>query len=348
MAGISVLFRPFSWVYGFVMSVRNMLFDAGILREHSFDVPVVTIGNLAVGGTGKTPHTEYLYNMLKTRGKVGVLSRGYGRGTKGFRWVHPTSTVDECGDEPCQIKRKYNQAVVAVDENRCEGIQKMLKAEKLAAIVLDDAYQHRYVKPDLNILLTDYHHLFSEDHLMPEGHLRESKSGRRRADVIIVTKCPADLRPIDFTLVSKRIQPFASQHLFFTTQQYGEPYALFGEERPFGGHKILAVTGISNPHTLVEYLGRYGEVTPLRFSDHHPFGDKDIERINASFPGHDTIITTEKDATRLVSRRDALSAEVRAALFVQPVGVAFLRDDADEFRRLCEQYLFAIRKSFGA
>ena len=346
MACISVLFRPFSWVYSFVMNVRNMLFDAGIFRERRFAVPVVTIGNLAVGGTGKTPHTEYLYNLLKTRGKIGVLSRGYGRDTKGFRWVHPASSVDECGDEPCQIKRKYNQAVVAVDENRCEGIQKMLKAEKLAAIVLDDAYQHRYVKPDLNILLTDYHRLFSEDRVLPEGHLRESKSGRRRADIIIVTKCPADLKPIDFTLLAKSIQPFASQRLFFTTQQYSLPYPLFGEDRPFEGQKILAVTGISNPHTLVEYLKRYGDVTPLRFSDHHPFGDEDIAKINAAFPGHDAIITTEKDATRLVTQRDKLSAEVRQALFVQPVTVSFLRDEAEDFRSLVEQKLFAVRKDF--
>ena len=344
MAGISILFRPFAWIYSGVMSVRNWLFDVGIMRERRFAVPVVTIGNLAVGGTGKTPHTEYLYNLLKTRGKVGILSRGYGRDTKGFRWVHPTSTVDECGDEPCQIKRKYNQAVVAVDENRCEGIQKMLQAEKLAAIVLDDAYQHRYVKPDLNILLTDYHRLFSEDHVVPEGHLRESKSGRRRADFIIVTKCPADLKPIDFTLLSKQIQPFASQHLFFTTRTYSEPYPLFGEDRPFAGKKILAVTGISNPETLVNYLKRYGEVTPLRFSDHHAFGDEDIDRINKALSGHDAIITTEKDATRLVSHSEKLSTEVKQAIFVQPVAVSFLRDQADEFRRLTEQSLFAIGK----
>lgn len=342
MAGISILFRPFAWVYSSVMAFRNWLFDVGLLPERRFNVPVATIGNLAVGGTGKTPHTEYLYNMLKTRGKVGVLSRGYGRNTKGFRWVYPTSSVEECGDEPCQIKRKYGQAVVAVDENRCEGIRQMLKSEKLAAIVLDDAYQHRYVKPDLNILLTDYHRLFSEDRVIPEGHLREAKSGRRRADIIIVTKCPSDLKPIDFTLLSKRIRPFASQHLFFTTQEYSEPYPLFGEDRPFAGTNILAVTGISNPHTLVEYLKRYGEVTPLRFSDHHPFGDEDLAKINAAFPGHDAIITTEKDATRLVTRSDRLSDEVKRALFVQPVKVSFLRDEADAFRHLCEERLFPI------
>lgn len=343
MAGISILFRPFSWVYSSIMSLRNMLFDAGILREHRFDVPIVTIGNLAVGGTGKTPHTEYIYTMLQSRGKVGILSRGYGRHTKGFRWVHPTSSVDECGDEPCQIKRKYNQAVVAVDEDRCEGIRKMTKEVKLAAIVLDDAYQHRYVKPDLNILLTDYHRLFSDDKVMPEGHLRESKSGRKRADFIIVTKCPADLKPIDFTLLRGRIQPFASQHVFFTTQQYTDPYPLFGEDRPFEGRKILAVTGISNPSTLLDYLTRYGEVSALRFSDHHPFGPEDLRRINESFPGHDAIITTEKDATRLITQKENLSAEVRSAIFVQPVAISFLRDEADDFRRLAEEKLFPIR-----
>ncbi|MBP3229056.1 MAG: tetraacyldisaccharide 4'-kinase [Bacteroidaceae bacterium] len=344
MAGISILFRPFAWGYSFVMGFRNMLFDAGVLPERRFGVPVVTIGNLAVGGTGKTPHTEYLYNLLKSRGKVGILSRGYGRSTKGFRWVHPTSTVDECGDEPCQLKRKWGEAVVAVDENRCEGIQKMLETEKLAAIVLDDAYQHRYVKPDLNILLTDYHRLFSDDRVLPEGHLRESVSGRRRADFIIVTKCPADLKPIDFSLLEKRVAPFASQHLFFTTQQYSQPYPLFGEDRPFVGTNILAVTGISNPQTLVDHLKMYGDVTPLRFSDHHPFGDEDLAKINAAFSGHDAIITTEKDATRLVTVREKLSQEVRQALFVQPVEVSFLRDQAADFRRLAEERLFAVRK----
>ena len=345
MAGISILFRPFSWIYSAVMSVRNWLFDVGLMRERRFNVPVVTIGNLAVGGTGKTPHTEYLYNLLKSRGNVAILSRGYGRDTKGFRWVHPTSTVDECGDEPCQIKRKYSQAIVAVNENRCEGIEKILNAEKVAAIVLDDAYQHRYVKPDLNILLTDYRRLFSEDHVVPEGHLRESKSGKRRADFIIITKCPADLKPIDFTLLTKRVNPLASQHLFFTTQEYSEPYPLFGEDRPFTGKKILAVTGISNPETLIEHLKSYGEVTSLRFSDHHPFGPEDIKRINASLGGHDAIITTEKDATRLVSHSSSLTTEVRKAIFVQPVVVSFLRDEADEFRKLTEQHLFAVGKS---
>ncbi len=344
MAGFSIIFRPFAWIYSSVMSFRNWLFDVGLLREHHFNVPVATIGNLAVGGTGKTPHTEYLYNLLKTRGKVGILSRGYGRDTKGFRWVHPTSNVQECGDEPCQIKRKFPAAVVAVDENRCEGIRLMLKEEKLTAILLDDAYQHRYVKPDLNILLTDYHHLFSEDHVMPEGHLRESKSSRRRADIVIVTKCPADLKPIDFTLLSKRIKPFASQHLFFTTQQYSTPYPLFGEDRPFEGKKILAVTGISNPNTLIDYLKRFGEVTPLRFPDHNTYSDEDIQKINAAFSGHDTIITTEKDATRLVTLRDKLTTEMRQALFIQPVAISFLRNEADKFRRICEERLFPINQ----
>lgn len=343
MPGLSVIFRPFSYLYGFGVALRNLCFDAGVLPEQRFDVPIVTIGNLAVGGTGKTPHTEYIYRLLASRGKIAVLSRGYGRATKGFRMVTSASKAEECGDEPCQIKRKFPDAVVAVDANRPHGITRLMKSEQLAAVVLDDAYQHRYVKPDVNVLLTEYNHLYCDDHLLPEGHLREPMGARRRADIIIVTKCPPDLRPIDFQLLRKRTNPFASQHLFFTTQLYSEPYPLFGETRPCEGKKVLAVTGISNPSSLIAHLKERYEVTQLRFSDHHSFTEEEIDHINATFSGHDLLITTEKDATRLTSFASRLSMEVKYALFVQPVEVGFLRDDAATFKRVLEEHLFRVK-----
>ncbi|MBQ7663971.1 MAG: tetraacyldisaccharide 4'-kinase [Bacteroidaceae bacterium] len=343
MPGISILFRPFSWIYGGVVGFRNFLFDANVLRQRKFDVPIVAIGNLAVGGTGKTPHTEYLYRMLSRHGKIAVLSRGYGRKSKGFQWVNSGNEPLRCGDEPSQMKRKFPEAIVAVDADRGEGIEEILKKDSVAAILLDDAYQHRYVKPDVNILLTDYNRLYCDDHLMPEGRLREPMTSRRRADIIIVTKCPADLKPIDFQLLNKRTKPFASQHLFFTTSTYGAPYPLFeSEAKPFTGGKILAVTGIAHPSPLVSHLKTGAQVELLRFPDHHRFETEDIKRIGEKFSGHDFIITTEKDAPKLMALEHEMPKTMRSSIYVQPIEVEFLHDDADNFKKVLENGLFGI------
>ena len=344
MAGISILFRPLSWIYGGVVGFRNFLFDANVLRQQSFDVPIVAIGNLAVGGTGKTPHTEYLYRMLSERGKVAVLSRGYGRKSKGFQWVDSGDEPLRCGDEPSQMKRKFPEAIVAVDADRVEGIENILKKESVTAILLDDAYQHRYVKPDVNILLTDYNRIYCDDYLMPEGRLREPMTSRRRADIIIVTKCPSDLKPIDFQLLHKRTKPFASQHLFFTTTIYGEPYPLFkNEAKPLTSGRILAVTGIAHPTPLVNYLKKEAQVELLRFPDHHHFGAEDIEQIEEKLSNNDFIITTEKDAPKLIALERDMTPALRSSIYVQPMEVEFLRNDAENFKKVLEDGLFGIK-----
>ncbi len=186
---------PVSWLYGAVVIIRNKLFDWGLFRSKSFDVPVICVGNLSVGGTGKTPHTEYLIKLLHDKYQVAVLSRGYKRRTQGYVLATPQSTARTIGDEPYQMYTKFPSVTLAVDENRCHGIEKLLALKKPAVdvVLLDDAFQHRYVKPGLSILLTDYHRLFCDDALLPAGRLREPVSGKNRAQIIIVTKCPQDI-----------------------------------------------------------------------------------------------------------------------------------------------------------
>lgn len=210
---------PISWIYGMGVRLRNKLFDWGYYRSKSFDVPVVCVGNLAVGGTGKTPHTEYLIKLLQQTGtNVAMLSRGYKRKSKGYVLATEETDVKRIGDEPYQIKTKFPAIRVAVDENRCHGIEQLMKLDhpKVDVVLLDDAYQHRYVKAGLNILLTDFHRLFSDDTLLPAGRLREPESGKNRAHIVIVTKCPEDIKPIDFNIITKRTKAVSvSATLFF-------------------------------------------------------------------------------------------------------------------------------------
>lgn len=199
---------PLSWCYGLVVRLRNHFFEVGILKSRTFDTPVISVGNITVGGTGKTPHVEYLVRLLSDQMKVAVLSRGYKRKSRGFVLATKESTANDIGDEPCQIKRKFPHVYVAVDANRCEGIER-LTTDKLTkdteAIILDDAYQHRYVKAGVNILLIDYNRLIIHDKLLPAGRLREPKSGKNRADIVIVTKCPDGLLPVDFLVLTKAL-----------------------------------------------------------------------------------------------------------------------------------------------
>lgn len=209
---------PISWIYGMGVRLRNKLFDWGYYRSKSFDVPVVCVGNLAVGGTGKTPHTEYLIKLLQQTGtNVAMLSRGYKRKSKGYVLATEETDVKRIGDEPYQIKTKFPAIRVAVDENRCHGIEQLMKLDhpKVDVVLLDDAYQHRYVKAGLNILLTDFHRLFSDDTLLPAGRLREPESGKNRAHIVIVTKCPEDIKPIDFNIITKRLKLYPYQQLYF-------------------------------------------------------------------------------------------------------------------------------------
>lgn len=335
---------PLSWIYGCGVRLRNFCFDVGILKSHTFHVPIIAVGNITVGGTGKTPHVEYLVRMLQKRFHVAVLSRGYKRKTKGFVLADRNSTTRDIGDESFQIKTKYPDISVAVDKKRVNGIQRLTDDDpNLDIILLDDAFQHRYVKPGVNILLVDYHRLIIYDKLLPAGRLREPLNGKNRADIVIITKCPKELKPMEFRVITKAMNLFPYQHLYFTTLEYGTPTGLFNKcQTPLSDlcvNNILLLTGIASPRQLKEDMealqksyGLSTNIKSLAFSDHHAFRRKDIQLINSTFeamPSPKVIITTEKDAARLASI-EGLSDEVRQNLYVLPVNICFMQKDQEE------------------
>lgn len=341
---------PLSWLYGIGVGIRNSLFDLGILKSRSFDVPVISVGNITVGGSGKTPHVEYLIELLRKRAKVAVLSRGYKRKSKGYVLSGPDTKMQEIGDEPYQMHKKFNDIYVAVDKDRCHGIERLTtdsETKDTDVILLDDAYQHRYVKPGINILLVDYHRLIIYDKLLPAGRLREPKEGKTRADIVIVTKCPKNLKPMSFRVLSRALNLFPYQQLYFTRLDYSDLHLLFGKKtRPLSditpNEHILLLTGIASPEQMVQDLKPYcKDITPLRFADHHQFTDSDVEKINSTFaslPSPSCIITTEKDATRLENMQ-GLSEEVKRNLYVLPVKVKVMLDKQEKFEETIISYV---------
>ena len=343
---------PLSWLYGLGVKFRNMLFEIGILHSESFDVPVISVGNITVGGTGKTPHVEYLIELLKDKAKVAVLSRGYKRRTRGFVIADDNATAKTIGDEPLQMKRKYGDDItVAVDRKRCHGIRQLTSDEDgIDVILLDDAFQHRYVQPGVNILLVDYHRLIIYDKLLPAGRLREPLSGKNRADIVIVTKCPHDLKPMEFRVITKAMNLYPFQRLFFTCLEYRNITPVFGSgEQSIDSIgkdcHILLLTGIASPQQMIEDLSpRCPHITPLTFGDHHTFTSSDVARINnefAALPHPKMIITTEKDATRLIAV-EGLSEEVRGAMFALPVKIRFMLGQEESFN---EKIIGYVRKN---
>lgn len=341
---------PLSWLYGIGVGIRNSLFDLGILKSRSFDVPVISVGNITVGGSGKTPHVEYLIELLRKRAKVAVLSRGYKRKSKGYVLSGPDTKMQEIGDEPYQMHKKFNDIYVAVDKDRCHGIERLTtdsETKDTDVILLDDAYQHRYVKPGINILLVDYHRLIIYDKLLPAGRLREPKEGKTRADIVIVTKCPKNLKPMSFRVLSRALNLFPYQQLYFTRLDYSDLHLLFGKKtRPLSditpNEHILLLIGIASPEQMVQDLKPYcKDITPLRFADHHQFTDSDVEKINSTFaslPSPSCIITTEKDATRLENMQ-GLSEEVKRNLYVLPVKVKVMLDKQEKFEETIISYV---------
>ena len=348
---------PLSWCYGLGVRFRNMLFDMGVLKSQAFSVPIISVGNITVGGTGKTPHVEFLLNQLLGLGKVAVLSRGYKRSTRGFVLADSTSTARTIGDEPFQVKRKFPNAIVAVDSDRVRGINQLLQTDPdIDVILLDDAFQHRYVKPGINILLVDYHRLIIYDRLLPAGRMREPLNGKNRADIVIVTKCPKELKPMDYRVITKAMDLYPYQHLFFTTFNYAPLKPLFPQEAKgtngacptldaLSGHNILLLTGIASPRQMKEDLEQLTpHITSLSFPDHHRFRQKDVNSINSTFealPQPRCIITTEKDAARL-AEVEGLSDEVRRNIFALPVHVNFMLEQESTFN---ENILGYVRKN---
>ena len=340
---------PLSWFYGLGVKLRNTLFETGVLKSRSFKIPIIAVGNITVGGTGKTPHVEYLTELLHQKFRVAVLSRGYKRKSKGFIMADNHSTVYDIGDEPFQIKQKFPDVTVAVDKNRCHGIDQLTsKNEKLDVILLDDAFQHRYVKPGINILLVDYHRLIIYDKLLPAGRLREPVSSKKRADMVIVTKCPPDIRPMGFRVIQRALELKPHQRLFFSTLHYAPLCGVFSEKEKLienlrsEGQHVLLLTGIGNPEQMEQDLRRYADnVTHLSFPDHHYFTAKDIRHINEVFqqiPSPRIIIPTEKDVTRLISL-EGLSEEVRQQAYVLPIKIEIMRKENTIFNEKITGYV---------
>ena len=321
---------PLSVLYGLGVSVRNRLFNLGILESHEFDIPIICVGNITVGGTGKTPHTEALINVLKNDYRVACLSRGYKRKTSGFVLATETSTASEIGDEPMQIKNKFPDITVAVDANRVRGIKKLMQLpEKPDVIVLDDGFQHRYVKADINILLIDYNRPIYEDHLLPLGRLREKASAKDRANYVIVTKCPPNISPIEKRIILKHLNLMAYQQLLFTTMKYGDITPLDKTSRCSitPDSAILCVTGIAQPAPYIEYLEKLTkQIHQIAFPDHHNYRDGDIHRIIQDYDKisnpNKYIFTTEKDAVRLALSN--IPDEIRQRIFYVPIEPEFL------------------------
>ncbi|MCB9282487.1 MAG: tetraacyldisaccharide 4'-kinase [Lewinellaceae bacterium] len=348
---IKILLAPFSLLYGLGVSIRNAFYRWGVLKDVEFSVPVISVGNLSVGGTGKTPHIEYLVRLLKDYIHVATLSRGYLRKTKGFLPIKPNHNAEEAGDEPLMFKRKFPDVFVSVAESRTFGILEILKYFPNAqAILLDDAFQHLSVKPGLNILLTNYRHPFTRDYLLPSGRLREWRSSYHRADIMIVSKCPPEMSPEEKEQLAKELAPLPHQRLFFSYFEYGSPYSIYdGRQRLAldGNHHVLLLSAIAGTEYLTEYLEeRTASLYSLEFEDHHYFSNYDISRLKEIFDNMEAenkiILTTEKDAVRLELHRDFL-LETRMPIFVLPLRVAFHFGEGPLFDQTVRDFLLNFR-----
>lgn len=358
---------PFSWLYGLGVWVRNKMFDIGQKKSYSFEdhVSVICVGNLAVGGTGKTPHTEYLVELLHRNGigPVAVLSRGYKRHSEGYqvalpRTAHATDvkiTASLLGDESYQLYRKFPYLTVAVDADRVHGINQLMKLpEPPRVILLDDAMQHRYVKPGLTICLTSYSRILYKDMVLPAGRLREPASNVTRADLVVVTKCPSALRSEELTEITANLPTRLDQPIFYSAYRYGQLVNLAtGQpcEIPHSS-EVLIVAGIADPKVMEDYVHKHYRLLDIfTFGDHHHFSDKDIQQITARLNGVNgdgfctsesgskaVIITTEKDAARLVDH-PAVNDELRSRIYYLPTEVYFLQKQNEKFDSMVLDYV---------
>jgi tetraacyldisaccharide 4'-kinase len=349
----SLLLYPFSIFYRLITDIRNLLFETGILPSEGFSIPVICVGNITVGGTGKTPHTEYLIDLLRKEFKVAVLSRGYKRKSKGFRIATMSSTVSEIGDEPLQVFRKFPEILVVVDRDRGRGIKTIMKQHpETEVIILDDGFQHRSVKPGLSILLTDYNRLITRDYLIPYGNLRENRNNRKRASVILVSKTPEEIPESSMADIMKELKPHQEQRLFFTSISYNDLMPLFENsvlkndilpgKNPENNGAVL-ITGIAVPDSFHQFLGKhFKEIIHLNFPDHHYFSENDIEKIKTAWKSlrsqEKILITTEKDAVRLREFTN-INDSLKRAFYYIPVRVNFLKNKQHEFDNLIFNYV---------
>lgn len=350
------LLSPLALLYGIAIYIRNWLFDLGILKSHSFSTPTICVGNLTVGGTGKTPHIEYLVNLLQNNFSVATLSRGYKRKTKGFLLANPASNAHDIGDEPMQIKLKFPNITVAVDENRVRGINNLLESNpSIDVVLLDDAFQHRYVKAGLNILLTDYNNLIYKDYFLPVGRLRDSIVQKRRANTVIVTKCPANLKIAEQKAIAAKLKLSEKQELYFTSLKYGSLKPVFDDknidENSISNCQIIALAGIANPIPFFEYLkNEYTVCDIMQYSDHYHFTETKIRAIFEKFSMHPNkpgaIVTTEKDAARIKVFKE-LPIEMRSAFYYIPIEVDFLNAQGNDFNNKLHEYVRKSKRNNG-
>jgi tetraacyldisaccharide 4'-kinase len=322
---LRILLFPFAILYGLITSIRNFLFDKAILKSTSFDIPVIAVGNLSVGGTGKTPQIEYLIRLLSENYKVATLSRGYKRKSEGFVLADASANAEIIGDEPFQYYQKFPKIQVAVDANRTNGIQQLLAQKNPPEIILlDDAFQHRKVKAGLYLLLTAYNDLYCDDFTLPVGNLRESRSGAHRAKIVIVTKCPESLSLDEKNKIRSKLDLNPDQQLFFTAINYDD--AVFSENNQLPVREIqktekVLLAGIAKPESFFNYLKKEDDVL-MKFPDHHHFSDSEIAEIKAKAKNK-LIVTTEKDYVRI---KDQFLAE---QLYYLPIQSSFLGNKSD-------------------
>lgn len=335
----NIVLLPLSKIYGMATAVRNKLYDWGVFKQVEFEVPVITVGNLAVGGTGKTPHTEYIVRFLRNHYNVAILSRGYKRSTKGFVLATPHSTPRDIGDEPYQMYNKFgHKVIVAVCERRVIGIQKLLELHpEINLIVLDDGLQHRHVKPKVSVMLTEYSRPYFKDSMLPYGRLRESAKNVSRADIVIVTKCPNTAKAIDYRILKKNLDLIPAQDLFFSRYSYNMPRPVFPAEATKvrapeldslnKQDSLFVICGISNPRPFIRYVKNFLPAVKFRiFADHHQYTRSDLEDILHRFKtmGGERryILTTEKDAVRLINN-PYFPPELKPYIFFVPIRVKF-------------------------
>ncbi len=375
MQYLRLLLLPFSLIYGCIIQIRNLLYDLKIFKSHKFNLPVISIGNLAIGGAGKSPMAEYIVRLLKERYKVAILSRGYKRSTKGFRIVDTLNTAAEVGDEPLQFKHKFSNVTVAVSEKRVPGIERL--QENHDVIILDDAFQHRAVRPGLSILLFDYTRLNDFFLMLPAGNLREPFANRKRADILVVSKCPESLSETEKEKITERISPFKHQNLFFSYLEYGnlislasadetcmslplkkynekahasfiaDKKQLFSNEKLLWGitsqTSVFLLTGIANPEPLLKKVKSFtGRVIHHDYPDHYTFSTKNIaklaEEFNEDASVDKLIITTEKDAQRL-QVAELLELLNGLPVYYLPVTARIHQPDDERFNKLIELYV---------
>jgi tetraacyldisaccharide 4'-kinase len=344
-----IVLLPLAIIYGIIISIRNWLFDKQYLKSATFNFPLICVGNIAVGGTGKSPMVEYLIELLHLQFNIGTLSRGYKRKTKGYALAQQNTTALDIGDEPMQFHTKFPEVAVAVGEERIVAIPQLLHDRPdLDAIILDDAFQHRTINAGLNIVLTEFNNLYTHDFFLPTGDLRDEQVSIKRCQIIVVTKCPSDLSEDKKNSIIKELKPLKSQHVFFTTIQYGEPYHIYHQTKKniTQNIEVYLVCGIANPKPIKEYLLENAYTYYQKnYSDHHIFTIDDLRDIKNSFNDIDAvdklILTTEKDAVRLTKFTEQLED---LPLYVLPIKHKFLFNESEQFNKLVIKFIKSYNK----